>query len=416
MTGRSGRTQAWRTRDPAAHCGRGRHAPPLARAGQWLGCGAGARIPTSPALWRHVLPLLPGLRVLAFEMTGYGQSIPAGPHPGCFPRRCHAASRTPGSARRMVAAGPECGSTDRPGQGLSSSALAGRHVTPPNSPNRRAAARRTPSAYVGYGAIVCASRAASMLVRIARATCAASSPPEGATAVNPIGVHVLYFPWQRRWSWARNKLRGQRACGCRRRGAFGHLRCRPGSGGPSRTVVDQVQRLDAAGRDDRIAFLGDDQSGRALEVMGVEWVNGTLFVIQVMDLRATEAEIRRLADEAETGYDLTKARRVGRPSLDGNQKHSPHISFRTPAGLRAKPQSVPPRRARPSPSLLERLPRSTWPVEMPDHRAPLGDHVPFSIRIPTRRDFDKKVAGYVRRHLAQRSGKETSRHRVGATA
>ena len=35
-------------------------------------------IPTSPALWRHVLPQLTGLRVLALEMTGYGQSILAG--------------------------------------------------------------------------------------------------------------------------------------------------------------------------------------------------------------------------------------------------------------------------------------------------------------------------------------------------
>ena len=35
-------------------------------------------IPTSPALWRHVVPQLPDLRVLAFEMTGYGESIPAG--------------------------------------------------------------------------------------------------------------------------------------------------------------------------------------------------------------------------------------------------------------------------------------------------------------------------------------------------
>jgi pimeloyl-ACP methyl ester carboxylesterase len=35
-------------------------------------------IPTSPTLWRHVLPRLAGLRVLAFEMTGYGGSIPAG--------------------------------------------------------------------------------------------------------------------------------------------------------------------------------------------------------------------------------------------------------------------------------------------------------------------------------------------------
>lgn len=50
----------------------------------------------------------------------------------------------------------------------------------------------------------------------------------------------------------------------------------------------------------------------------------------------TEADIRKLAEEAEAGYDLTKARRVGRPSLDGSQRPSPHISFRTPAALRAK--------------------------------------------------------------------------------
>jgi pimeloyl-ACP methyl ester carboxylesterase len=35
-------------------------------------------IPTSPALWRHVVPRLRPYRVLAFEMTGYGDSIPAG--------------------------------------------------------------------------------------------------------------------------------------------------------------------------------------------------------------------------------------------------------------------------------------------------------------------------------------------------
>jgi pimeloyl-ACP methyl ester carboxylesterase len=51
---------------------------------RWLEQGSGAPvvlvhgIPTSPALWRHVMPLLPDLRVLAFEMTGYGDSIPAG--------------------------------------------------------------------------------------------------------------------------------------------------------------------------------------------------------------------------------------------------------------------------------------------------------------------------------------------------
>lgn len=35
-------------------------------------------IPTSPALWRKVIPLMPGARCLAFEMVGYGDSIPAG--------------------------------------------------------------------------------------------------------------------------------------------------------------------------------------------------------------------------------------------------------------------------------------------------------------------------------------------------
>jgi pimeloyl-ACP methyl ester carboxylesterase len=51
---------------------------------RWLEQGTGLPvvlvhgIPTSPALWRHVLPRLTGMRVLAFEMTGYGESIPAG--------------------------------------------------------------------------------------------------------------------------------------------------------------------------------------------------------------------------------------------------------------------------------------------------------------------------------------------------
>lgn len=35
-------------------------------------------IPTSPTLWRYVMPRLAGHRVLAYEMTGYGKSIPAG--------------------------------------------------------------------------------------------------------------------------------------------------------------------------------------------------------------------------------------------------------------------------------------------------------------------------------------------------
>lgn len=35
-------------------------------------------IPTSPALWREVLPRIEDARCLAFEMVGYGSSIPAG--------------------------------------------------------------------------------------------------------------------------------------------------------------------------------------------------------------------------------------------------------------------------------------------------------------------------------------------------
>jgi len=35
-------------------------------------------IPTSPTLWRHVLPRLKGIRCLAFELVGYGDSIPEG--------------------------------------------------------------------------------------------------------------------------------------------------------------------------------------------------------------------------------------------------------------------------------------------------------------------------------------------------
>lgn len=35
-------------------------------------------IPTSPALWRHVIPHVRGARCLALEMVGYGQSMPAG--------------------------------------------------------------------------------------------------------------------------------------------------------------------------------------------------------------------------------------------------------------------------------------------------------------------------------------------------
>ncbi len=35
-------------------------------------------IPTSPAVWRRVVPLVTGARCLAWEMVGYGASIPEG--------------------------------------------------------------------------------------------------------------------------------------------------------------------------------------------------------------------------------------------------------------------------------------------------------------------------------------------------
>jgi pimeloyl-ACP methyl ester carboxylesterase len=51
---------------------------------RWLEMGAGTPavlihgIPTSPELWRSVMPRLEGVRALAWEMVGYGESIGAG--------------------------------------------------------------------------------------------------------------------------------------------------------------------------------------------------------------------------------------------------------------------------------------------------------------------------------------------------
>jgi len=53
---------------------------------RWLERGQGPvvvlvhGIPTSPALWRHVLPLIGDARLLAWEMVGYGGSWDVGPH------------------------------------------------------------------------------------------------------------------------------------------------------------------------------------------------------------------------------------------------------------------------------------------------------------------------------------------------
>jgi predicted DNA binding CopG/RHH family protein len=53
----------------------------------------------------------------------------------------------------------------------------------------------------------------------------------------------------------------------------------------------------------------------------------------------TDADLDRMADEAEAGYDLsTWKRRPGRPSLSANNTsaHSPRITARLPEELRAR--------------------------------------------------------------------------------
>lgn len=51
---------------------------------RWRECGDGLPvvlvhgIPTSPRLWRRVMPRVAGARLLAWEMVGYGESIPEG--------------------------------------------------------------------------------------------------------------------------------------------------------------------------------------------------------------------------------------------------------------------------------------------------------------------------------------------------
>lgn len=52
----------------------------------------------------------------------------------------------------------------------------------------------------------------------------------------------------------------------------------------------------------------------------------------------TEEIAEELADEAERGYDLSKARRVGRKSLTGGRGHSPSVHFRITAALQQQAQ------------------------------------------------------------------------------
>lgn len=53
-----------------------------------------------------------------------------------------------------------------------------------------------------------------------------------------------------------------------------------------------------------------------------------------------EQYIERVAREAERGYDLSKATRVGRPSLTGDSGHSPRVSFRLSDETRARAERV----------------------------------------------------------------------------
>lgn len=54
----------------------------------------------------------------------------------------------------------------------------------------------------------------------------------------------------------------------------------------------------------------------------------------------THDDIEALADEAEAGYDLSKAKPIGRPSLSGLRIPSPRVSFRVPDDVRIKAHEV----------------------------------------------------------------------------
>jgi hypothetical protein len=53
----------------------------------------------------------------------------------------------------------------------------------------------------------------------------------------------------------------------------------------------------------------------------------------------TDELAEQLAREAEAGYDLTPAKRVGRKSLAGADGISPRVNFRTTAELHARAQA-----------------------------------------------------------------------------
>ncbi len=68
-------------------------------------------------------------------------------------------------------------------------------------------------------------------------------------------------------------------------------------------------------------------------------IKGRAARIARLGAEITKDVAEKLADEAEAGYDLSEGSVVhigrGRPSLSGDQ-NSPQVTFRVPAGLRAK--------------------------------------------------------------------------------
>jgi hypothetical protein len=53
----------------------------------------------------------------------------------------------------------------------------------------------------------------------------------------------------------------------------------------------------------------------------------------------TDELAERLADEAEAGYELTPAKRLGRKSLSGTAGNSPRVNFRMTAELQSRAQA-----------------------------------------------------------------------------
>jgi predicted HicB family RNase H-like nuclease len=54
----------------------------------------------------------------------------------------------------------------------------------------------------------------------------------------------------------------------------------------------------------------------------------------------TDEFAEQLADEAEAGYQRTRAKRVGRKSLGGTAGTSPRVNFRMTAELQARAQAI----------------------------------------------------------------------------